>query len=94
MPREQTPDDRKSLVFDTPPLDADMEILGHPVARIRVAANRPVAKLALRLCEVTPEGKSWLVTYGLLNLTHRDGNANPAALIARANSTTSRSTYR
>ena len=80
LPREQTPDDRKSLVFDTPPLDADTEILGHPIARIRVAADRPVAKLALRLCEVTPEGKSWLVTFGLLNLTHRDGNANPAAL--------------
>ena len=45
---------------------ADLEILGHPVARIRVAADQPVAKLALRLCEVTPEGKSWLVTYGLL----------------------------
>jgi len=80
MPGEQSPDDRKSLVFDSAPLDSDIEILGHPVARIRVAANRPVAKLALRLCEVTPEGKSWLVTYGLLNLTHRDSHAHPTAL--------------
>jgi hypothetical protein len=80
MPREQTPDDRKSLVFDSPPLMADVEILGHPVARIRVAADRPVAKLALRLCEVTAEGKSWLVTYGLLNLTHRTGDEHPVAL--------------
>ncbi len=80
MPGEQTPDDRKSVVFDTHPLDADVEILGHPVARIRVSADRPVAKLALRLCEVTPEGKSWLVTYGLLNLTHRDGDEHPVAL--------------
>jgi putative CocE/NonD family hydrolase len=80
LPGEQTPDDRKSLVFDSEPLDADMEILGHPVARIRVASNRPVAKLALRLCEVTPDGKSWLVTYGLLNLTHRDGHEHPVAL--------------
>jgi uncharacterized protein len=80
MPGEQTADDRKSLVFDTRVLDADIEILGHPVARIRVSADRPVAKLALRLCEVTPEGKSWLVTYGLLNLTHRDGHENPVAL--------------
>jgi uncharacterized protein len=80
MPGEQTPDDSKSLVFDSAPLDADVEILGHPVARIRVAADQPVAKLALRLCEVTPEGQSWLVTYGLLNLTHRDGDATPAAL--------------
>jgi putative CocE/NonD family hydrolase len=80
MPTEQTPDDRKSLIFDTRPLEADIEILGHPVARIRVSANRPVAKLALRLCEVTPEGKSWLVTYGLLNLTHREGHEHPVAL--------------
>ena len=80
MPTEQSPDDKKSLVFDSQPLKADIEILGHPVARIRVAANRPVAKLALRLCEVTPEGKSWLVTYGLLNLTHRDSDAKPSAM--------------
>jgi putative CocE/NonD family hydrolase len=80
MPTEQTPDDRKSLVFDTRPLAKDLEILGSPVARIRVSANRPVAKIALRLCEVTPEGKSWLVTYGLLNLTHRESHEHPVAL--------------
>jgi hypothetical protein len=80
MPGDQTPDDRKSLVFDSAPLDADVEILGHPIARIRVSADRPVAKLALRLCELTPDGKSWLVTYGLLNLTHRDGHEHPVAL--------------
>ena len=82
MPGEQTPDDRKSLVFDTQALGADVEILGHPVARIRVSADRPVAKLALRLCEVTPEGKSWLVSYGLLNLTHRNSHEHPSALTA------------
>jgi uncharacterized protein len=80
MPGEQTPDDLKSLIFDSGPLDSDIEILGHPVARIRVAANQPVAKLALRLCEVTPDGHSWLVTYGLLNLTHRQGDEKPVAL--------------
>ena len=80
LPAEQSLDDRKSLLFDSGTLAADIEILGHPVARIRVAADQPVAKLALRLCEVTPAGESWLVTYGLLNLTHRDGNAEPVAL--------------
>jgi uncharacterized protein len=82
MPGEQTPDDVKSLVFDSAPLKENMEILGHPTARIRVAADRAVAKLALRLCEVTPDGRSWLVTYGLLNLTHRGGDEAPAALVA------------
>jgi X-Pro dipeptidyl-peptidase C-terminal non-catalytic domain len=80
LPSEQSSDDRKSLLFDSGPLGADIEILGHPIARIRVAADQPVAKLALRLCEVTPAGESRLVTYGVLNLTHRDGNAEPVAL--------------
>jgi putative CocE/NonD family hydrolase len=80
LPGEQSPDDRNSLLFDTAPLAADLEILGHPVAHIRVAADQPVAKVALRLCEVTPDGKSWLVTYGLLNLTHREGHEKLVAL--------------
>jgi len=42
----------------------------------------PVAKLAVRLTEVTPEGKSWLVSYGLLNLTHRTSHEHPSALNA------------
>jgi hypothetical protein len=80
LPTEQTSDDVKSLLFDSAPLKADLEILGHPVARIRIASDQPVAKLALRLCEVTPAGESWLITYGLLNLTHRDGDSSPAPL--------------
>ena len=65
-------DDANSVVFNSPPLESDMEILGYPLAKIRVASNVPVAKLAVRMTEVTPESKSWLVSYGLLNLTHRD----------------------
>jgi uncharacterized protein len=81
MPGEQSPDDRKSLRFDTPPLSADVEILGHPVVSLRIAADKPVAKVALRLCELTSSGQSWLVTYGLLNLTHRSGHAAPSSLV-------------
>jgi hypothetical protein len=77
---EQTPDDNKSLLFDSTPLDEDMEILGYPIARIRVSADVAVAKLAVRLTELTPDGKSWLVTYNLLNLTHRNGHEHPVAL--------------
>ena len=78
---DQSADDLKSLVFDTEPLDTDREILGYPVARLRVGADVPIAKVAVRLTEVLPDGKSWLVSYGLLNLTHRDSHANPATLV-------------
>lgn len=80
LPAEQSADDSKSLVFNSAPLQSDFELLGYPVARIRVASNVPVAKLAVRMTDVTAEGKSWLVSYGLLNLTHRDSQENPSAL--------------
>jgi predicted acyl esterase len=79
-PDDQTPDDSKSLVFDSAPLDADREILGNPLARIRVSANVPIAKIALRLTEVLPDGTSWPLSYGILNLTHRDSLEHPTPL--------------
>jgi hypothetical protein len=80
-PVEQSPDDARSLVFRTPPLTDDLEILGVPVLKLQISADRPVAKLAARLVEITAEGDSWLVSSGLLNLTHRDSHARPEPLV-------------
>jgi uncharacterized protein len=77
---EQSPDDRNSLLFDSIPLEHDLEILGYPIAKIRVSADVPVAQIAVRLTEVTPAGKSWLVSYNVLNLTRRDSMEQPTAL--------------
>jgi uncharacterized protein len=79
-PDDQSTDDEKSLVFDSTPLDSVVEILGYPLAKIRVSSDVPVAKLAVRLSEVLPDGKVWLVSYGVLNLTHRDTHEHPSAL--------------
>jgi putative CocE/NonD family hydrolase len=80
LPPDQTPDDKRSLTFDSIPLGSDIEILGRPVASIRVSSSEPVAKLVVRVNEVTPDGKSWSVSYGVLNLTHRDGHEAPTPL--------------
>ena len=80
LPPDQTPDDERSLTFDSAVLPDDIAIVGRPVAAIRVSSSEPVAKLVVRINEVTPEGKSWSVSYGVLNLTHREGHENPAAL--------------
>ncbi len=77
---EQTVDDKNSLVFDTAPLPQDLEILGYPTAKLRIGADVPIAQCAVRLTEVTPDGKSWLVSYNLLNLTRRASLENPAPL--------------
>ena len=79
-PIEQSLDDARSIVFDGAPLADDLEILGYPMAHLRIAADRPVAKVAVRVTEVTPDGKSWLVSYGLKNLTHRESDETPQPL--------------
>ncbi len=80
LPPDQTPDDVRSLCFDSAPLTEDLEILGNPRLTVRLSANQPVAKLVARLNEVTADGKSWSVSYGVLNLTHRSGHEKPSAL--------------
>ncbi|HEY3887856.1 MAG TPA: CocE/NonD family hydrolase [Caulobacteraceae bacterium] len=79
-PVEQSPDDARSLVFRTAALTEDLEILGAPVLKLQISADRPVAKLAARLVEMTADGRSWLVSSSLLNLTHRDSHARPEPL--------------
>lgn len=80
MPADQAEDDARSVVFDTAPLNEDLEILGTPVAHLAVSADRPVAHAAVRLCAVTPAGASWLVSCAVRNLTHRESHTDPTPL--------------
>ncbi len=82
MPTDQRADDGRSLVFDSEPLAAPLEILGAPVVELALASDRPQAMVAVRLCELHPDGISERVTYGLLNLSHRNGHADPKPLVA------------
>jgi uncharacterized protein len=79
---DQREDDGQSLVFETAILDETVEILGAAVLTLDVASDRPVANLAVRLCDVHPSGESLRVSYGVLNLTHRDGHETPLPLVA------------
>jgi uncharacterized protein len=79
-PGDQREEDAKSLVFDTEPLPARIEILGAPVVELEVSADRAEAKLAVRLCDVHPDGASTRVSYGILNLTHRESHERPSPL--------------
>ena len=80
LPPDQREDDARSVVFDSEPLAVPFEIFGFPELRLTVAADRPVALLAARVCDVAPDGSSLVVSRGLLNLTHRESHSNPAAL--------------
>ncbi len=80
FPTDQRGDDAGSLVFDSEPLAARVEILGAPAVELDIACDRPMALIAVRLCDLHPDGASARVTYGVLNLTHRESHGRPAPL--------------
>ncbi|MGH3906332.1 MAG: CocE/NonD family hydrolase [Pseudonocardiaceae bacterium] len=81
LPYDQREEDGGSLVFDTDPFTERCEILGAPLVELDLAATQPVATVAVRLSDVAPDGRATRISYGLLNLTHRDSHAEPAALV-------------
>ncbi|MGY2079554.1 CocE/NonD family hydrolase [Modestobacter sp. SYSU DS0657] len=81
LPYDQREEDGGSLVFDSDVLEQQYEILGAPAVELELTSNRPNAMVAVRLSDVAPDGRATRVTYGLLNLTHRDGHADPQPLV-------------
>ncbi|MGM0600163.1 MAG: CocE/NonD family hydrolase, partial [Candidatus Rifleibacteriota bacterium] len=72
LPHDQREADGGSLIFESEPLKKQISILGSPEIELDISANRPVAMVAVRLSEISPDDKASRITYGLLNLTHRD----------------------
>ena len=81
LPIDQREEDGGSLVFDTEPLSEDLSILGAPEVELEIASDRPVALVAVRLNEIRHDGSVLRVTYGVLNLTHRNGHEKPEPLV-------------
>jgi hypothetical protein len=80
LPGEQGCEDDLSLTFTTAPLEGRLELLGAPTVLLDLAADAPTVSVTVRLCDVSPEGKSTLITRGVLNLAHRDGSRDPRPL--------------
>src|SRR5699024_6644205 len=79
QPTDQRFDDAASvttewLVGDSPLPAGELAILGHPVLKLKLTSDHPVAYVSAKLCEVDSDGTSALITRGLLNLTHRNGH--------------------
>ena len=81
MPGDQRHDDALSCVFDSAPLDQDMDIVGAPRLTLRLSCDRPQGQIAVRLNHVHPDGASARITYGVLNLSHRGSAEHPQAMV-------------
>jgi predicted acyl esterase len=77
---DQRPTDAFSLVYDSDPLDAEVEILGLPRAILQVSADAPHANWFVRLSDVAPDGAVTQVAGAGFNGTHRESAKDPKQL--------------
>ena len=80
QPMDQRFEEAGQLVFDSAPLARDVEIFGFPSLALRIASDRPDGLVAATLCEILTDGSVRRVTYGVLNLTHRNSDEKPEPL--------------
>ncbi len=63
--------DEKGLTYTTEALAADMEVTGHPVARLWVTSTADDGDVFLKLEDVDPKGVTTYVGEGVLRASHR-----------------------
>ncbi|KAE9061661.1 hypothetical protein PF010_g29733, partial [Phytophthora fragariae] len=74
MPGNQASEDAIATTWSTGPLNEDIEIVGRPEMSLFVTSDKPQALIMARLSDVSPSGKSTLITRGVVNLSHRHGH--------------------
>lgn len=62
-----------ALIFETEELADDLGMNGAPEIELFVSSNREDTDIAVRLCDVYPDGRSMLVTQGIQRMRFRDG---------------------
>jgi hypothetical protein len=81
LPGEQTPDDDNSACFDTDQYAQAIDIVGAAEIAFSVRSNKSQGQLAVRLCDVQPDGSVALITHGFINLCHHESHEFPAELV-------------
>ncbi|HEY3058306.1 MAG TPA: CocE/NonD family hydrolase [Chloroflexota bacterium] len=84
FPPDQRAEDGLSLTFTSEPLSERLELLGYPSVTLALSVDRPLALIAVRLCEVAPDGASSMISRGLLNLSHRQSREQPSPMVPGA----------
>lgn len=73
QPTDQRYDDAAALTWQWPA--EGVELVGYGIARLRLSVDGPAPGVAVRLCDVHPDGTSTLVTRGWLALSRRAGTS-------------------
>jgi putative CocE/NonD family hydrolase len=82
-PADQRAEDERSLTFTTEPLTEDIEILGFGEIELDLQVDRDAAFVAVRLCDVAPDGSSLLITRGVQNVASGERRVRLDAIAQR-----------
>ncbi|MBM3858475.1 MAG: CocE/NonD family hydrolase [Verrucomicrobia bacterium] len=81
-PRNQNPIESRPdvVMFTSEPLSEPVEVTGRVKAKVFVSSSAVDTDLSVRLCDVYPDGKSYLMAEGMLRLRHRKSFEKPELL--------------
>ena len=80
LPGDQQLEDQGSLCFDLDLQSNNLAILGNPELELTLSCDKPQGLIAVRLCDVWPDGASTLITRGILNLSQRISKSEPQSI--------------
>ncbi len=63
--------------YEIEPFTEDLNVLGCPVLYAMIESDVPQANLVAILAEVNEQGQGTRISYGVLNLTHRNSHSHP-----------------
>lgn len=69
------------VTFTSAPLAQPLEVTGRVRARVFVASSAVDTDLSVRLCDVHPDGASFMIAEGMLRLRHRKSLERPEMLV-------------
>ena len=80
--RDQSPlNGRKDiLVYQTPPLEQEIEITGPVVMKLWASSSAPDTDFTAKLIDVHPDGLAVNLCYGVIRAQYRDGYENPTLM--------------
>ena len=73
------PMDDKGLSYTSAALDTPLKLIGFPIVRLRVSADKPDADVFVYLDQVAADGTAEVVSFGRLALSHRKTSKPPYA---------------
>jgi putative CocE/NonD family hydrolase len=81
FPADQRLEDSKCLTFDSEVFEQEMDLLGEPVLSLTFSSDKKLANLSAKLVDIYPDnGENVLISWGQLNLTHRESDEFPEFL--------------